>query len=610
MTRLFSMIKTNPHARVAGRNPGVALCLLLTLSVGLMTSAVSAQTPPVYEEREEMPSQQPAQGADVGPVNGPRAVVAEPTHDFGETWVGPILEHTFTLKNTGIEPLQIKSVRPACGCTKAGDSPSVIMPGESGQFPFKLDSRKLRGKYRKSITIETNDPQNERVILRLAGVCKRYIDVEPRNAHFGRVEPNRRGYQRIIRLTNNTDTPLSLEVLPHAAEEEVSVDIVPVQTGKKYEIRFSLKMPLPPGTFREKIQIATNIEAEPTIEVTVNATMPARVDVTPSPLYFLSPNAQSVSGTRSVELINYGTNPVRVTNTSIDNEEISLTTRELDPGRRYKVDVSIPSSVEFWAAGFTLTVETDDPEFPKFEIPVRNPGAPQRVAGADGKPARKTPPKPQPRPQDLVGKPAPAFEAMESLNGASVSNEAFQGNVTVLNFVAMNCPYCKRQLPRIEEIRSTYSDKGVRFVNVVGTMRTRYSTEQAVEQMQTLGARAEVVMDPRNELGRSFNARAFPTCVVVGRDGTVEQALTGNRVDLEKQLDHSLGKALEKASSSAQAPWGTPPWEGGAVKKIKVEPGKKVIVGRGEKYEAAKAEQEAKEDQGSGSTPSASKSDK
>ena len=128
-------------------------------------------------------------------------------HEFGETWIGPKLQHTFKITNKGSKPLQILKVRPSCGCTIAGNYPRTLEPGETGEFPFSINSNKLRGKYEKSITVTSNDPVNSSIKLKLRGHCKRYVSILPAAANFGRVYGSEK-QQRALKVTNNTDNPL------------------------------------------------------------------------------------------------------------------------------------------------------------------------------------------------------------------------------------------------------------------------------------------------------------------------------------------------------------------------------------------------------------------
>ena len=79
--------------------------------------------------------------AEKGAGSAPKIKVDQPIHDFGTTWIGPVLKKTFVIKNEGDTPLHITKVNPACGCTVAGNYPTEIKPGESGEFPFSLNSR-------------------------------------------------------------------------------------------------------------------------------------------------------------------------------------------------------------------------------------------------------------------------------------------------------------------------------------------------------------------------------------------------------------------------------------------------------------------------------------
>ncbi|MCH7640438.1 MAG: conjugal transfer protein TraF, partial [Bacteroidetes bacterium] len=57
-------------------------------------------------------------------------------------------------------------------------------------------------------------------------------------------------------------------------------------------------------------------------------------------------------------------------------------------------------------------------------------------------------------------------------------------SVTVLNFFATNCGFCRRQLPVVEKVRTTYGGKSVRFVNISQSMRGRKFTDDQVKANQ------------------------------------------------------------------------------------------------------------------------------
>jgi len=155
--------------------------------------------------------------------------------------------------------------------------------------------------------------------------------------------------------------------------------------------------------------------------------------------------------------------------------------------------------------------------------------------------APAAPPVPaRPTPESMVGKPAPAF-SLTTVAGKPFSNaELATAPATVLNFFAPNCGYCKKQIPRLETIRKTYVDKGVRFVNVVETMGKEFTQEETATILKELGAGLEVAHDPGNKVGPGFGTSGFPTMVVVGKSGKIEAVNVGNIGDLETRLQGQL----------------------------------------------------------------------
>lgn len=484
-------------------------------------------------------------GTDVTPPavpEGPKPVIHcdEPVHDFGTTWVGPPLNHTFILRNLGDVPLQITRVRPACGCTKAGPSPSTIAPGESGSFPFTINSNKVRGRYEKAITITSNDPVHPAFRLKLRGECKRYVDVLPAAANFGKVttdEPQ----ERVLKITNNTDEPLEVSVSPTEAAP-FSFRLVETKPKQEYELRVTMTPPYTVGNKRNTVTLTTNKDAQKTISVTATARVPERLDIIPKVVTVTTtPNAIR-EFRKPIRFTNYGKDPVKLLDATCDDEKVKLEIRERTEGRAYTVNITAP-------AGYmpettrTITLKTDDKEKPTVTIPLR----PRRIAR---RPQRRV------GPESLVGKPAPAF-AVKTAEGKPLNQQTMEGEVTVLDFFAPNCPHCKRQIPRMEAVRKKYEDKGVRFVAVSQTMHGRtFTDDQVKEILDKIGYTGEVVFDPKNTIGPRYSATGFPTMAIIDKEGKIGAVNVGNMRDLEdrmqKQLDALIaGKPVPKVAAKS-----------------------------------------------------------
>lgn len=464
-------------------------------------------------------------------------------YDFGDIWAGPSLQATFTIKNEGDATLEIIRVKPSCGCTIAGTYPPKIEPGESGEFPFALNSVRLSGKFRKSITITTNDPANRDLRLNLEGTAKQHVDVLPGNAVFGKVSADD-SHERVIKIVSNIETPLKIK-LDETSKPPFTFELKEVAEGKEFELRVKMTPPFPPGTQYAKVNLETNIEERKSIPVVANATVPDRLDISP-PQIVVSPidgvPTDNNTRLRPVRLTNYGKTPVHILEGVSDDPDLKVQVNEQTPGKAYIINVEMPANYNPPDGGRMITLKTDDTERPLIQIPVQ--GRTIRKAEKtpkleDGQLGETTPPAPK-SPEGLVGMPAPGF-TLDTVGGKPLNSADFGKHpATVLNFVAANCGFCKKQAPRIEPIRKEYESKGVRFVNVVQTMGKPYETDQVVSIFKEAGSNFEIAHDRNNTVGQQYNANGYPTMVVIGKSGKVEAVNIGNITDLESKMRTQL----------------------------------------------------------------------
>jgi len=481
--------------------------------------------------------------------------VDKPVHDFGEHWASPKMEHTFLIRNTGNAPLKITQVRPGCGCTVAGNYPREIAPGGTGEFPFTLNVSRYQGPYHKPIYISSNDPVHPRIKLELKGVCKQRIETRPMGAFFG-VLLGDQPITRLIRIHNNTDTPLKLAIKPPSNPGPFTFELSETDPGKDFALKVTARPPWGPvGMKRVNVTLTTNLKEEPEKTIYVTGHVQPRLVVRPSTIRILPPPTTRPGQparpmppqvrVRGLTLINYGSEPVQITSATVDDPALKVTYQKLGTTNNYSIRITWPEGYTVPKEGRTLTIKTDDTEFPEFKIPIL--GAYQRP-----KPRESTQRRVRPA-ELLVGKPAPAFK-LTSVDGKEVSKQVLAGKVSVLNFFSPRCPFCRKQLPRVDKMRSQYEAKGVRFINVSQTMRQPpYTQEQVVEAVKQMGVSGgELVIDKGNKVGRLFKAVSYPTMIVVGKNGMIEAVNIGNLKDLEKRVAAQLDALLAGKAIPAQ----------------------------------------------------------
>ena len=89
-------------------------------------------------------------------IAGPKIQFAETVHDFGKVTSGDVVRHDFVFTNLGTATLEIKDVRPGCGCTTAGNWDKLVEPGKTGAIPLQFNSAGFGGTVTKSAAVICN----------------------------------------------------------------------------------------------------------------------------------------------------------------------------------------------------------------------------------------------------------------------------------------------------------------------------------------------------------------------------------------------------------------------------------------------------------------------
>jgi len=334
----------------------------------------------------------------------------------------------------------------------------------------------------------------------------------------------------MLTITSQIDTPLILSKA-HADSEQFFVDLKEVEKGKKYEIAVASIPPLKEGTVTGKVILETNVPEEPKIELPISATVPSRLALTP-PMVSM-PEARSGDTKTTATLRNDGEKPVHIKEIRTSHPTIKTEHKPVFEGKLYQITVTVPKELAIGTAGHTVTVVTDDTEKPSMPLPIRLPGSTASAGTSTSRPVDM-----------LIGKQAPAFK-LTTASGKLLSNKDLAGTITVLNFFSPGCGFCKKQMPRIEPIRTAYEPKGIRFVHVSEKMGSKtYTKEEVLTLLKGLNVNADWAIDADNVTGQVFRATSFPTMVIVGKTGTVEAVNSGNKDDLETLMKTQLDALL------------------------------------------------------------------
>jgi len=514
------------------------MCLSFLAPI-LLCSITIAQEPDISQEQHL--------------IAGPSIRIESPQHDFGMVSAASSLEHEFILANIGTQELEILRIEPPFGCSVIGQPPRVIEPDQTARLNLKLDPDSLRGRFQKQVVVKTSDPAHATVVLTLLGELRRSIEVTPPSAGFGKVLPDELR-ERTITITNQAAEPISITLDAPPADAAFGFHLVETIKGREFKLFVNTRPPYETGALRASAMLRTTLDSQKELSVSAYGIVPARLEVVPASIQNLSPPAGETGDAVAVQVLqfnNYGKDPVRLTGATASGHGVKAEIVEVNPGRRYRVVVTAPPTFRPPNDGTAVTLKTDDDEFPKIDLPfgatpANATGARRRKTGRDASnKTATTQGTPAVAAMELIGKPAPSLSLM-TVDGAPLTNEEFSFHpATVLNFFAANCGFSKRQMPKVEELRTRYESQGVRFVNVCETMRQPMEPGEVRGVLADLNANLELAIDPGNRAGRIYKVRGYPLLMIVRKDGVVEHVISGNKANLVQAAGAKLDDLLQ-----------------------------------------------------------------
>ncbi len=124
-------------------------------------------------------------------------------------------------------------------------------------------------------------------------------------------------------------------------------------------------------------------------------------------------------------------------------------------------------------------------------------------------------------PAALGGAPAQSFEVRRT-DGAADSLARHRGQVVLVNLWATWCPPCREEMPALQQ----FARQNAGRVTVLGIDQGE-SAGVAAAFARSRGVTFPVLVDEKQQYGRTYAAVGLPTTVIVGRDGHVVRGIDG-----------------------------------------------------------------------------------
>lgn len=189
-------------------------------------------------------------------VAAPRIVFESETVDLGKVVRGASANATFTFKNAGDTELEILSVKPGCGCTKAEAKKIKLAPGESSSVEAVLETAEYAGRVSKSIVVYSNDPERGTISLGFSVEIVALAVTKPERLNFGSIKVNESRTHLLRVYPGDPKTFAISKVVPVGSHVTVpSFKKITADDGDYWELTVLVNANKTPGRLMEALEI-------------------------------------------------------------------------------------------------------------------------------------------------------------------------------------------------------------------------------------------------------------------------------------------------------------------------------------------------------------------
>ena len=116
----------------------------------------------------------------------------------------------------------------------------------------------------------------------------------------------------------------------------------------------------------------------------------------------------------------------------------------------------------------------------------------------------------------------------------------FRGKVIFLDFWYIGCPGCELEKKSISDLADSFMDNDlVAFLTIAMN-----DTDALKKYLSTVAYHLPVVSDPKGDLSKQFDIKAYPTHIILGKDGTVMNRSEGGSENIGSMLRPEIEAAL------------------------------------------------------------------
>jgi len=293
--------------------------------------------------------------------------------DFGTVLAGAPVTCSFTIRNDGDAPARVSGAELARPLRLAR-TPAVIAPGQHVQVTLELPTSGLDGTYEGAMTLHFAEGGPSDLVLSTRGSVRQPMAFVPAAAFFLGGHAGESTSQS-IEIVNQEIQPVEIiDVSP--APDGTDLQLETLEKGRRYRLTLTLRQGGPTGQKASDIVVRTTSAVRPSWNVRVNTwrrarvyTFPDSVDMGAIPLASLAATPERFAQTLMVYQRGGESFDARF---SLDTKALSVSAVRGPRGDRFQATLTYsPAALAPGPVTATLIIETNDPEFPRLEVPVR-----------------------------------------------------------------------------------------------------------------------------------------------------------------------------------------------------------------------------------------------
>lgn len=299
----------------------------------------------------------------------PRAVFTTTESSIGHVVAGETADVSFPVRNTGGKDLKILGVQGSCGCLNP-KFPKVVKAGAAGLIQTTFTpSPEWRGKVKKELTVQTNDPLLAEVKLHLAAEVDPLVAFDPPSPVQLQVHRGETARQ-IVRITPREGIEL-LPGQPVVSEPYLKAKLTPAGDGKSHLLSLELGPCNDSLDLVGKVTLRTTSPKLPTTSVIAVALQLDGPVASPQQIMFSSMESGEAGGevTRLQVFCRSGAS-FNVLSARVTIPQLTAEVTADAPGRLYGIKLVRKGPLRSGRAAGKVEIGTDHAKYPTLSVPV------------------------------------------------------------------------------------------------------------------------------------------------------------------------------------------------------------------------------------------------